>query len=170
MAHDLTHFGPDGAARMVSLDEKAESSRMAVAIARVTMAPTTLTRIADGTMGKGDVLQVARIAAISGCKTTAGAIPLCHPVRLTAITVNFELRRDDAAVDIRVEVRAVDRTGPEMEAMHGASIAALTIYDMCKAIDRGMLIERVALAEKSGGKSGHWIRPSNVPNAVATRL
>src|SRR5688572_29959138 len=122
------------------------------------MAAATLERVRDGQAAKGDVLGVARVAAIAATKTTAQVIPLCHPVRITAVSVDFTL--DDAlpGVAIRVEVRAHDRTGPEMEAMHAATIAALTIYDMCKAIDRAMAIEEVVLLEKSGGKSGDWRR------------
>lgn len=122
------------------------------------MAPATLERISDGKMGKGDVLGVARIAAIQATKTTPQTIPLCHPVRVTSVAVEFEILAALPGVAVTVEVTAHDRTGPEMEAMHAASVAALTIYDMCKAMDRGMVIERVLLLEKSGGKSGAWTR------------
>ena len=131
---------------------------MAAARARVRMEAATLLRIREGGIGKGDVLAVARLAAIGGSKQTPALIPLCHPVRLTAVDIRFTL--DDALpgviVDARVE--AHDRTGPDMEAMTAASTAALTIYDMCKAIDRGMTIEAVQLTEKNGGKSGSWRR------------
>jgi cyclic pyranopterin phosphate synthase len=159
MADELTHFDADGAARMVSIADKDETERTAVAGARVRMSPTTLDRIQAGQIAKGDVLQIARIAAIAAAKSTATAIPLCHPVRLTGVDVAFTAQADGASLDIRTEVHAIDRTGPEMEAMHAASIAALTIYDMCKAIDRAMTIEHVELLEKSGGKSGRWVRP-----------
>ncbi len=153
---ELTHFDAAGAARMVPIGPKPEAARGATATARVVMQPTTLARIEAGELGKGDVLGVARLAAIMATKTTAGAIPLCHPVRVTAVDVHFSL--EPAAVAIRVTVEAVDRTGPEMEAMHAAGIAALTIYDMCKSVDREMRIEQIALVEKWGGKSGHFVR------------
>ncbi|MEM6989233.1 MAG: cyclic pyranopterin monophosphate synthase MoaC [Myxococcota bacterium] len=160
MADDpLTHFDEAGQARVVAIDAKAETPRRAVASARVRMAPATLARIQAGEVGKGDVLNVARIAAIQATKTTPHTIPLCHPVRVTAVDVRFEVLPDLPGVGAIVEVAAHDRTGPEMEAMHAASVAALTIYDMCKAMDRAMAIEAVLLLEKSGGKSGHWTRP-----------
>jgi cyclic pyranopterin phosphate synthase len=143
---------------MVAVTDKPETARGAVAEARVRMAPATLERIRDGQIGKGDVLSVARLAAIAGAKQTPQLIPLCHPVRLTGIDVDFALEPALPGVKITVAVAAVDRTGPEMEAMTAAGAAALTIYDMCKAIDRGMAIESVVLVEKSGGKSGTWRR------------
>ncbi len=157
MADDpLTHFDGAGAARMVSISPKAESPRMARAGAVVELAAGTLARIQGGSADKGDVLGIARIAAISATKGTAAAIPLCHPVRLTSVDVQFRVAQDPCRIAIEVEVHGVDRTGPEMEAMHGASVAALTIYDMCKAMDRGMVIRDLRLLEKAGGKSGHW--------------
>ncbi|MDC0718819.1 cyclic pyranopterin monophosphate synthase MoaC [Nannocystis bainbridge] len=158
MAEPLTHFDPSGAARMVAVTDKPETARAAVAEARVRMAPATLERIREGQIGKGDVLSVARLAAIGGAKQTPQMIPLCHPVRLTGIDVDFVLEPDLPGVRVTVRVSAVDRTGPEMEAMTAAAAAALTIYDMCKAIDRGMVIASVYLVEKSGGKSGVWTR------------
>lgn len=163
MSDSLTHLDATGAARMVALDDKVESARMAIASARVRMAPATLASIAAASGAKGDVLQVARLAAISACKMTSTTIPLCHPVRLTAVEVGFVLVDEPSFIEIRVEVHAIDRTGPEMEAMHGAVVAALTIYDMCKAIDREMEIEQAYLLEKSGGKSGHWVRGRGSP-------
>jgi cyclic pyranopterin monophosphate synthase len=154
----LTHFDSKGAARMVSVEGKQETARHAVARGRVRMAAATLERIERGGVAKGDVLQIARIAAITAAKSTATTIPLCHPVRLTSVDVGFAASRDLPGIEIRVDVRALDRTGPEMEAMTAASVAALTIYDMCKAVDRTMVIEDVALLEKSGGKSGYWTR------------
>jgi cyclic pyranopterin monophosphate synthase len=154
----LTHFDPSGRAHVVAIDDKPESPRRAVAGARVRMSPATLARIRAGQAKKGDVLGVARIAAISATKSTAQTIPLCHPVRITAVAVELELLDDLPGVGVRVEVRAHDRTGPEMEAMHAATVGALTIYDMCKAMDRSITIEEVALLEKSGGKTGHWRR------------
>jgi cyclic pyranopterin phosphate synthase len=160
MASDdpLTHFSPAGAAHMVEIEAKPETPRRAVAVARVRMAPATLERVTRAQVDKGDVLGVARIAAIAASKRCAELIPLCHPVRLTAVSVTFEIRDELPGVEVRAEVRAIDRTGPEMEAMLAASVGALTIYDMCKAMDRGMTVESVALVEKDGGKSGHWRR------------
>lgn len=158
----LTHFSPAGAAHMVEIEAKPETPRRAVATARVRMAPATLERIRQGQVGKGDVLGVARVAAIAASKRCAELVPLCHPVRLTAVSVTFEIvdapAGEWAGVEVRAEVRAIDRTGPEMEAMLAASVGALTIYDMCKAMDRGMTVEAVMLLEKDGGKSGHWRR------------
>lgn len=158
MTDPLSHFDPAGAARMVAVTEKPETPRAAVAQARVRMAPETLERIRGGQVGKGDVLAVARLAAIGGAKQTPALIPLCHPVRVTGIDVAFALDPAIPGVRATVHVAAVDRTGPEMEAMTAAAAAALTIYDMCKAMDRGMVIEAVELLEKSGGKSGAWQR------------
>jgi cyclic pyranopterin phosphate synthase len=158
MSDPLSHFDPGGAARMVAVMDKPETPRTATARARIRMAAATLARVAGGVVGKGDVLGVARLAAVTGAKRTPDLIPLCHPVRLTGITVEFTVREDLPGVEVRVQVAAVDRTGPEMEAMTGAAAAALTIYDMCKAMDRGMVIEAVELVEKSGGKSGQWTR------------
>lgn len=154
----LTHFDGAGQAHVVAIDGKSETPRRALAEARVTMAPQTYARVVAGSAAKGDVLAVARIAAISATKTTPTTIPLCHPVRVTAVDVEFELLESESTVVAKVGVSAHDRTGPEMEAMHAASVAALTIYDMCKAMDRGMEIVGVRLLEKSGGKSGRWTR------------
>lgn len=154
----LTHFSSTGAAHMVEIESKPETPRRAVATARVRMAPATLERIVHGQAGKGDVLGVARVAAIAASKRCAELVPLCHPVRLTAVSVAFEILEALPGVEVRAEVRAIDRTGPEMEAMLAASVGALTIYDMCKAMDRGMTVEAVMLVEKDGGKSGHWRR------------
>ena len=154
----LTHFDEAGAARMVAIDSKPETPRMARARATVRLQEETLARIEAGQVGKGDVLGVARLAAIGAAKSTAQLIPLCHPVRLTAVDVSFELGHRPPCVTVTVTVHAHDRTGPEMEAMTAASTAALTIYDMCKAADRTMAIEQVVLLEKTGGKSGHFSR------------
>jgi cyclic pyranopterin phosphate synthase len=158
MTDPLSHFDPAGAARMVTVTDKPETPRGAIARARVRMAAATLARIRGGAVGKGDVLGVARLAAIGGAKQTPALIPLCHPVRITGISVEFSMREDLPGVEVQVQVAAHDRTGPEMEAMTAAAAAALTIYDMCKAMDRGMVIEAVELIEKSGGKSGQWTR------------
>ncbi len=154
----LTHFDAGGAAHMVAITQKPESPRMAVACARVRMSQATFERVSAGRIGKGDVLGVARLAGIGGSKQTSTLIPLCHPVRVTAVDIGFELLADLPGVAVTATVHAFDRTGPEMEAMQAATTAALTIYDMCKAIDRSMAVESVVLLEKAGGKSGHWRR------------
>jgi len=154
----LNHFDANGAVHMVKVDDKAETPRSALAVARVRMAPATLTRIRDGEVGKGDVLAVARVGGIGGAKQTASLIPLCHPVRITGVEIRFELDEELPGVRVFAEVWANDRTGPEMEAMNAASTTALTIYDMCKAMDRAMEVGPVFLLRKSGGKSGHWTR------------
>lgn len=143
---------------MVDVASKPDSPRMARARARVRMAASTLAKIEAGTLGKGDVLAVARLGGITGAKQTATSIPLCHPVRITAVAIEFEIDSQLPGVIVEATVEAIDRTGPEMEAMMAASTAALTIYDMCKAVDRGMEIVDVMLVEKRGGKSGHWAR------------
>ena len=143
---------------MVDVASKPDGPRMARARARVRMAAATLAKIEAGTMGKGDVLAVARLGGISGAKQTATMIPLCHPVRMTSVSIEFEVDRGLPGIIVDAVVEAIDRTGPEMEAMMAASIAALTIYDMCKAIDRGMEITEVHLDEKRGGRSGEWRR------------
>jgi cyclic pyranopterin phosphate synthase len=148
---------------MVQVDQKPETARTARASARVIMKASTLDRILAGSLPKGDVLQVARIAAIQATKRTAELIPLCHPLRVTGVRVDFAAEpaapgADPRALQIFVEVRAFDRTGVEMEALTAATIAGLTVYDMCKAVDRGMRLSDVQLDEKQGGKSGHWRR------------
>ncbi|MCA9700324.1 MAG: cyclic pyranopterin monophosphate synthase MoaC [Myxococcales bacterium] len=158
MADELTHFDASGAARMVDVAAKPDAPRMAKARARVRMAPATLAKIEAGELGKGDVLGVARLGGIAGAKQASLSIPLCHPVRITAVDIGFTVDRQLPGVTVEATVHAVDRTGPEMEAMCAASAAALTIYDMCKAIDRSMEIVEMCLLEKSGGKSGHWQR------------
>jgi cyclic pyranopterin phosphate synthase len=153
----LTHFDDAGAARMVEVGAKPETARLAIASGRVAMAAQTAAAVRAGTIGKGDVLGVARLAAIQAAKRTSDWIPLCHPLRLTGVDVEIEV--EDRAVAIAVTVRAFDRSGVEMEALAAVAAAALTIYDMCKAIDRGMTLEGIALDEKRGGKSGTWVRP-----------
>ena len=152
----LTHFDDVGAAHMVDVAEKPETDRVAVASGVITMEIETANAVRAGTIGKGDVLGVARIAAIQAAKRTSDIIPLCHPLRLTGVDV--DLRVANNAVYIMATVRALDRSGVEMEALAAVSAAALTIYDMCKSIDRGMVISEVRLDEKRGGKSGTWQR------------
>jgi cyclic pyranopterin phosphate synthase len=141
---------------MVEVGAKPETARLAVASGVISMAPATARAIADGQIGKGDVLGIARIAGIQAAKRASDLIPLCHPLRLTG--VDLDLRVGGDAVAISATVRAFDRSGVEMEALAAVSAAALTIYDMCKAIDRGMVIGDVQLEEKRGGKSGTWLR------------
>ena len=153
----LTHIDARGRASMVDVAGKGETRRVARAGGRIRMLPATLSRIAAGRAGKGDVLGVARIAAIQAAKRTAELIPLCHPLALTRVGVDFRLRRKPGVVECVATVSTVGRTGVEMEALTAVAVGLLTIYDMCKAADRGMRIERVQLLEKRGGKSGDWI-------------
>ena len=154
MAEDLTHFDPDGRARMVDVGDKPETNRRAVAMGHVVMQPATGKRILDGQIGKGDVLQVARLAGIMAAKKTADIIPLCHPLPLTAINIDLKISEDLTTVKIVAECKTSGKTGVEMEALTAVSVSALTVYDMAKAIDREMKIEDVKLLFKSGGKSG----------------
>lgn len=155
---ELTHFDQQGQAHMVDVSAKAATSRVAVAHGRIVMQPATLALIAQGRAGKGDVLGVARIAAIQGAKRTSDLIPLCHPLALSKVSVEFELDEAASAVVCRVTAQTVGPTGVEMEALTAVQVGLLTIYDMCKAADRGMVITDVGLLEKQGGKSGHWVR------------
>ena len=152
----LTHFDADGQAHMVDVAAKDETHRVARAAGSIFMQAATLALIATGTAKKGDVLGIARIAAIQGAKRTSDLIPLCHPIALTRGAAAFELDHEKNAVHCLVTAECSGRTGVEMEALTAASVGLLTIYDMCKAVDRGMRIEAVRLLEKKGGKSGHW--------------
>ena len=152
----LTHFDAEGQAVMVDVSTKPETAREAVAKGSVIMKPATLERIMKGGVAKGDVLAVARLAGIMGAKRTAELIPLCHPLALTAIELDLACDPVRNAVDITATCRLVGRTGVEMEALTAVAIAALTIYDMCKAVDRGMRLTDLHLVEKSGGKSGTY--------------
>ncbi len=152
----LTHFDAAGNAQMVDVSEKSESERVATAGARVVMQPATLAAIQAGEIGKGDVLGVARLAGIMAAKRTPDLIPLCHPLALTKVTVDLECVSEANAVDIRATCKLKGRTGVEMEALTAASVAALTVYDMCKAIDKAMEIQDVRLLLKTGGKSGNY--------------
>lgn len=153
----LTHFDAAGKARMVDVGDKAASQRVAVAAGRVAMRPETASLVAGGTAAKGDVLGVARIAGIMAAKRTAELIPLCHPLALSSVAVDFSVGAD--VVEIEARVATTGPTGVEMEALTAVSVAALTIYDMLKAVDRGMRIEAVRLREKSGGRSGEYRAP-----------
>jgi cyclic pyranopterin phosphate synthase len=153
---DLTHIDAEGNARMVDVGDKPETERIAIARASVIMQPDTLKLIQDKTLKKGDVLAVAQLAGIMAAKRTPDLIPLCHPLALTSVKVALDCDAARSAVDIEATCKLVGRTGVEMEALMAASVAALTVYDMCKAIDRGMTITDVRLVHKSGGKSGTW--------------
>jgi len=162
---ELSHLDARGRARMVGVGDKAPTRRTCVARAEVRMQAETLAQISEGTVAKGDVLATARIAAIQAAKRTAEWIPLCHPLPLDGIDVDLrpDAARSRVAIEVRVDAHA--RTGVEMEALVAAAAAGLTIYDMCKAVDRGMTVERVRLVSKSGGKSGTWSRPGEEPPA-----
>ncbi len=157
MTTDFTHLDPLGRARMVDVTAKDPSHRRAVARCRVMMQPETASKIASGAITKGDVLAVARVAGIQAAKQTANMLPLCHPLLVGSVYVNFRLEEDH--VEVETQVDTVDRTGVEMEALHACAIAALTIYDMCKSVDRGMTVGDLALWEKTGGRSGIYRRP-----------
>jgi cyclic pyranopterin phosphate synthase len=152
----LTHFDAAGQAHMVNVGDKPETARLARAAGSIFMKPETLQLIRSGSARKGDVIGIARIAAIQGAKRTGDLIPLCHPIGLTRVTADFEVDPVESAVHCHVTAECFGRTGVEMEALTATSIGLLTIYDMCKAVDRGMRIENLRLVEKAGGKSGHW--------------
>lgn len=151
---ELSHFDESGKAAMVDVSDKAETTRLAVAKGSIKMAPATLALIAEGTADKGDVLGVARIAGIMAAKRTHDLIPLCHPLPLTKVSIDFELNEAASAVDITASAKVTGKTGVEMEALTAASIAALTIYDMVKAADKEMVIGQIYVSSKEGGKSG----------------
>lgn len=153
MSSELTHFDEHGASRMVDVSDKPQTHRLARASGRVRMAPATLKLIQQRGHAKGDVLEVARLAGIMAAKKTGDLIPLCHPLPINAVEVHFRFE-DEATLGIEAVVRVYGRTGVEMEALMAVSVAALTVYDMCKAVDRVMCIERIRLEEKSGGRSG----------------
>lgn len=152
----FTHFNAAGQAHMVDVGDKSETRRVARASGSIRMLPQTLALILQGDAKKGDVLGIARIAAIQGSKRTSELIPLCHPISLTKVGVEFTIAEPDT-VHCTVTAETVGRTGVEMEALTATSVALLTIYDMCKAVDRGMTISDIRLLEKAGGKSGHWV-------------
>jgi cyclic pyranopterin phosphate synthase len=156
-ASPLTHFDAEGQAHMVDVAAKAHSHRVAVAEGRITMEPATLSLIESGTAKKGDVLGIARIAGIQGAKRTSDLIPLCHPIALTRVAVEFVVESESNSVLCRATAECTGQTGVEMEALAAVSVALLTVYDMCKAVDRGMCIGGVRLMEKRGGKSGVFV-------------
>ena len=153
----LTHFDAQGQAHMVDVGGKSSTRRIAVATGRIEMLPATLALIQSGTAKKGDVLGIARIAGIQGAKKTSDLIPLCHPIGLTRVAVDFEVLTADNAVVCTATAETIGQTGVEMEALTAVQVALLTIYDMCKAVDRGMTINGVRLLEKHGGKSGSFV-------------
>ena len=157
---DLSHFDERGASRMVDVGSKAVTERIARAEAVITMLPETLRKIADNKLAKGNVFEVARLAGIMAAKKTAELIPLCHPLGLDGVELSFE-PVGETTIHIEASARVHAKTGVEMEALTAVSVAALTIYDMCKSIDRGMTIGPIRLLEKSGGKSGHFVRSSS---------
>jgi cyclic pyranopterin phosphate synthase len=163
---ELSHFDERGASRMVDVSGKAETARVARASGLVRMRPETLALIGDRGLAKGDVFEVARLAGILAAKRTGELIPLCHPLGLDAVEVGFDAA-DDATLRIEATVRCTGRTGVEMEALAAVSVAALTVYDMCKAVDREMTIDRVRLEEKSGGRGGHYRRAADATAPTA---
>ena len=157
----FTHLDPVGRARMVDVTPKEQTHRRAVARGRVYMSPETASLVARGAVGKGDVLAVARVAGIQAAKRAPDLIPLCHPLLVGSVLVNFQI--EDNFIEVEAHVETVDRTGVEMEAMTACSVAALTIYDMCKSADRSMVISDITLWEKTGGRSGTYRRPPESP-------
>ena len=156
MNSPLTHFDNQGQAHMVDVSAKAETHRVARATGCIRMQPATFELIASGQAKKGDVIGIARIAAIQGAKRTADLVPLCHPLPITRVTVDFELKRETSEVHCTAQVESFGRTGVEMEALTAVQVGLLTVYDMCKAADRGMVMGGIRVLEKSGGKSGQW--------------
>ncbi len=153
----LTHFDASGQAHMVDVGAKSETHRSAIATGKISMLPTTLALIQQGSSKKGDVLGIARIAAIQASKKTSDLVPLCHPIGLTRVAVDFEINASESSISCNVTTETYGKTGVEMEALTAVSVGLLTIYDMCKAADRGMNISDIRLLEKHGGKSGDWI-------------
>jgi cyclic pyranopterin phosphate synthase len=161
---ELTHFDADGAARMVDVGAKDVTHRRAVAAGLIRMQAETLAMIEGGEHAKGDVLGVARIAAIMGAKRTADLVPLCHPLPLSRVEIALEPSREPTGIICTATVETDGKTGVEMEALCAVQIALLTVYDMCKAVDRGMVMDSVRLLEKAGGRSGHWVRDASPPH------
>lgn len=154
----LTHFNQSGYSKMVSIEEKVDTLRVAIASGEIHMSPMTFQRVKDGGIKKGDVLSVAQIAGIMGAKRSSDLIPMCHPLNLLGVDITFDLLEETSAIRISAEVKVYGKTGVEMEALTAVSITALTVYDMCKAIDKEMVIKNICLLEKQGGKSGHYVR------------
>ncbi len=156
---ELTHFDREGHAYMVDVGEKADTDRVAVAKGSIVMNRECFEQVAGGSMKKGDVLGVARIAGIMAAKRCSDLIPLCHPLSLTKLSVDFTLKEEDCRIEASCTANTTGKTGVEMEALTGVTVALLTIYDMCKAVDKTMHLEGIHLVEKSGGKSGHFVHP-----------
>ncbi len=159
-ASPLTHFDAQGQAHMVDVSAKAETHRIARASGVIRMLPATLALIESGSAKKGDVIGVARIAAIQAAKRTAELIPLCHPLPITRVAVDFAIERAESSVRCTAQVETFGRTGVEMEALTAVQVGLLTVYDMCKAADRGMVMGEIRVLEKHGGKSGDWVAPA----------
>jgi cyclic pyranopterin monophosphate synthase len=157
MTSPLTHFDAAGQAHMVDVAGKDVTHRVARATGHIRMLPATFDLVAQGQARKGDVIGIARIAAIQGAKRTADLVPLCHPLPITRVTVDFELDAEAHHIHCHAQVETLGRTGVEMEALCAVQVGLLTVYDMCKAADRGMVIDGVRVLEKSGGRSGHWV-------------
>ncbi|MDE2353782.1 MAG: cyclic pyranopterin monophosphate synthase MoaC [Betaproteobacteria bacterium] len=160
MTSRMTHFDSAGQAHMVDVAEKSETHRVARATGRITMQPETFSMVKHGAASKGDVLGIARLAAIQAAKRAADLIPLCHPIPLTRVAVEFTMESQLHAITCTVTTETVGRTGVEMEALTAVQVGLLTIYDMCKSVDRGMVMGDIRLLEKLGGKSGHWVAPA----------
>ncbi len=158
MSENLTHIDEAGRAKMVDVGAKGETEREGVAEAIIRMQPATLERIKAGQIKKGDVLAVAQVAGVMGAKKTPDLIPMCHPIAITGVDFDFKIDDANSTITIQAAVRTIGRTGVEMEALTAVATAALTIYDMCKAIDKGMIVDGIALVKKSGGRSGLWER------------
>ena len=165
---ELTHFDADGQAHMVDVSAKAETHRVARAGGTIRMRPETLMLIESGSAKKGDVIGIARVAAIQGAKRTSELVPLCHPIAITRIAVDFEVVRAASELRCTAQVETFGRTGVEMEALTAVQVGLLTVYDMCKAVDRAMVIGDVRLLEKRGGKAGDWRADAGDPPAAAT--
>ena len=159
---EFTHFNSQGDAVMVDVSEKAETQREAIATGKITMSKECFEKIQNHEMGKGDVLGVARVAGIMGAKKTSELIPLCHVLRLTKVEIDFMLHEEDFSISVFCTVKTTGKTGVEMEALTGVNIALLTIYDMCKAMDKEMEMTGIHLVEKSGGKSGHFLNKKDI--------
>lgn len=160
---EFTHFNEDGRARMVNVGQKPNTERKAIARGYITMKPETLKMILEGKAKKGDVLAVSQVAGIMAAKETSRLIPMCHNIFLTGVDIRFEIFEKHNTIRVEAQVTTTGKTGVEMEALHAVSTACLTIYDMCKAVDRDMIIKNIQLVEKSGGTSGHFSREEVLP-------
>ena len=156
MDNKLNHFDKSGNARMVDVSEKNKTERVAIAVSKIKVSRETLELIKAGKIGKGDVIGVARVAGIMASKQTSNLIPMCHPLMISSCNIDFEINEEDTSIGIKSTVKIVDKTGVEMEALTAVTVAALTIYDMCKAVDKRMVIEGTHLLKKTGGKSGEF--------------